>query len=435
MEEYSKNEEIFVGNQENFLQKSASPEQKIKKIDEPKSENDEAFMQFDMFDQNIKVVKTPSLPKEMNLEQYQNKYENLSSLEEIEPQKATDIDLKKIKKVSRGEVFGSKNAKKPAKEENLDKPLEEALPLNQEKEKVDENKSDGRVLSPEERIEIPKQDEIFSMKSTLNTDNNNDEKVVRESENGQISWTEEAQDEQIFENNDYRSAIGKLYNNSQLSDPYEKNRFRSFKEIFPSSNLSQDDENDAQKNQVIDENSESNISCDDINSLNSLFNLQGINIKNYKPKSAKTKDVYTDKSRLNMFALAITALLMIAETLFCYFIVRNFAANYFRLSKIIYYIACGGALCLFTVGVLENTFDKYKLIVMHLDFKKSITHRLIVFMFCVIVTFALCLAFGMSGLGEKKFLSFWILPIILSTNFISYFLIYYILYKTKKFDR
>ena len=433
MEKNPKNEEIFVGNQENFLQKTALPEQKIKRIDDVKNPNDESFVQFDMFEQSMKVVKTPSHLKETKIEQYQNKYETLSSLDEIEPQKTSETNIKEeSKKTEINEDFRLKNDKNVAKAENKQEKISQ--------ENSDDIKNDAHILSPDERIELPQQEEIFAIQQPAKQEGVKEIKQSLEQNNNIEENPENSNDpkeEHVFENNDYKVAIGKLYNNSQLSDPYEKNKFRSFKEIFPSSSLddSNEQEQKEQNSKIIDKNTESNINSDDLDSLSSLFSLQDIYIKSYKPKNAKTQDVYTDKSRLNMFALIITSLLMIAETLFCYFIIRNFASSNFNSVKIIYYIACALAVCLLTVGILENTFDKYKLVVLKPDFKKSVTKRLLAFMFCVILTFAICLAFGMSGLSEKKFLSFWILPTVLSTNFVTYYFIYYTLFKTKKFNR
>ena len=254
-----------------------------------------------------------------------------------------------------------------------------------------------------------------------------------------ISWEEPAKpQEPVFENNDYRSTIGELYNKSKLSDPYEKNKYRSFKEIFPSTRISEqsnDDDSMDEIDMLVKSNMESNINCDDVNMLKNLYSLQGMTIKTHNPQNNKnSKSVYTDKNRLNMYTMCITAFIMLVEVIASYFFIKNVLNIYMTTGRLPFYLGCALAVSLALVGILENIFDRFKLVVIKVDNKKELTKRLLVFMIISVIIFAICLAFGMNSLLDANFISYWIISILISSNILVYHLIYMALFSTKRFN-
>ena len=103
-------------------------------------------------------------------------------------------------------------------------------------------------------------------------------------------------------------------------------------------------------------------------------------------------------------------------------------------GRLPFYLGCALAVSLALVGVLENIFDRFKLVVIKVDNKKELTKRLLVFMIISVIIFAICLAFGMNSLLDANFISYWIISILISSNILVYHLIYMALFSTKKFN-
>ena len=123
-------------------------------------------------------------------------------------------------------------------------------------------------------------------------------KIERELNIEKISWQEDNLDlNDNNTNNDYKSVIGQLYNNSRLPDPYEQNKYQTFKEIFPASSFKEKEktslnnkelEQEEEKiKKIIESSEDSNIDCEDIRNLNNLYNLQGIQIRIHDKKLFK----------------------------------------------------------------------------------------------------------------------------------------------------
>jgi len=57
----------------------------------------------------------------------------------------------------------------------------------------------------------------------------------------------------------------------------------------------------------------------------------------------------------------------------------------------------------------------------------------LIFMIISVVIFAVCLALGMNSLADVNYLSYWVVSILCASNIVTYYLIYYLLLKSKKF--
>jgi PadR family transcriptional regulator PadR len=501
----------------------------IKRIDEDKREDKkEFFFQFDLFDQNVKSIKTSSTMNVDKIEKYSNKYESLdNNQQDIEPKnEEKDVELKgKIleqkseimndnEQKSKGEAtekFGNVSAssfwKEPIVRGESLKPsstdssvdsfesqkdaqnaferdtksnfdLGELVAENSHTSPLDEEITDKDKTSFESNEIVENADKKVGLKNiteneknygvTQNsnenanvkveealTQKNGDEKIANLSEtktNEQNDATDLPKPDEkkqkivrenvtksdvLFESNDYRSVIGKLFSNSQKSDPYEQNKYNSFKEIFPQTKIENIEEKKKPTSEIdayVQSSSDSNIDSDDMNVLSNLFSLQGLTIKKHNANVGKnSKKVYTDKNKLNMVSAWITSFLMAVELIFSYIFLQN-GGSLLRGQKLFFFLGAALTLSIFIIATLENLFDRYKLVIIKNDFKKGLTLRLLCFIIIAVVTFAINLAFGMESLGQVEFLTYWLLPILLSSNIIVFYLIYSMLLSHKYFN-
>ena len=360
-----------------------------------------SFLQFDLFNENVSFVKNENLEKKENIPQFKNKYSDLDNhSEEIEP----ILEVSEL--------------------ENDDTSLDSFKESDNDNKLLDENSIEKINNSNKENINV--------VENSIKTDN-------------QISWDLKF-DSNEGSNNDYKSIIGQLYNNSRLHDPYEQNKYQNFKEMFPTSSYDNSEkskqfetkeENETTKNinNIIKSSEESNIDCEDIRNLNNLYNLQGIEIKVHSKKENKNSNkVYTDKNRLNMVTSWVVSAIMILEILFSYIILKE---NKFIINKqkIIFFLSIAFVLSYCLISSLENLFDKYKMIIIEKNFKKIFMRKLFLFIIFVILIFTISIILGMSSLFQAEFFAFWFIPTLLLTNLPISTLIYYILFKSKNFSK
>jgi len=424
----------LVANQENLFNLTRKNNEDIKKITETEENNPQSFFQFDFFEQNIKFVKQESKQKQ-DITAFKNKFSNMDNhIDDIEPEiledknKETNKKILNEDKIERNDVF-------KVNDETENKKKEESLNIlynSDDKSPFKNILEDNSFALKDEKTQ-----DIVN-KNTLNTDEQN---TMNKEE---ITWNEDItsnkNNEPIFESSDYKSMIGKLYNNSQLKDPYEQNKFHTFKEIFPSSQLKQkeitneEEKNNSELENIIESNNESNIDCDDIKMLNNLYNLQGISIKTHNDiENKKQNKVYTDKNKLCMINSWFITLITLFELIGCYFILKN--NNLLILNqRIIYFIGVALTLSYCLIRTLDNLFDRFKLVVISKPFSKVITTRLLISLFLIVTVFAINLAFGMNSLIQKEYLSFWLVPTIMIINFIFSAIIKQFLIKSKAFN-
>jgi len=448
----------------------------IKKIDAEEEarekEDNKSFFQFDFFDQNIKFVKENSGIKQ-EIPAFLNKFSSMDNKgSEIEPEKKEQLTayikkekptqinkqqtsnteseknnttetykyptpiLKNNKIIQRTDVYSIKSA--PS---YIDSSLvSNSIFFNQAQEKNNNQTDENNNCNTYNEL-ATSETEIFESKEEINsTFYNNIDKT--------ISWDfedEYSDKNSFFVENDYKSIIGRLYSNSRLEDPYEKNKFHTFKEIFPHSQVINEEELSKQKvqeeqskkerlNQIIKSSEESNIDCEDIKKLNSLYNLQGIQIKIHSNlENKKQIKEYTDKNKINMVNSWIVSTIMIIQILFSYLILSSnnlYSAN----SSIIYFLGIAITLSYCIISTFENLFDRFKLIILTKPFKKSFLQKVFIFILLVVLIFALNLAFGMTSLLEVKYLSFWLIPTLLALNLPISSIVFYLLLKSKNFN-
>ena len=392
--------EMSVGSQETlFSMASSRPE--VKKIDESEEENkSQSFYQFDLFGQDVKAVKKQAPAQKV--EAYSNKYEELDNHQnEIEPARV----LNDTAPISRASIFDA------------------AKVLNSEQK----NNISSDILTVGTNDEISNFSQVQTFPSPEDTD-----KTLKD----EISWNEPEKEEPIFENNDYKTVIGNLYNKSQMSDPYEQNRTKTFKEIFPSSQVSEMPKT-GKKSEIddfVEKNSASNIDCNDLSMIANLYKLQGLDVRKHDSEHAKSSTKrYTDRNKLNMFSALITALFMMAEVVLCYLIL-NKDGNVLTGQRLMYFLGGAGACSIALIFTLENFLNRYRLVVIETKFKREITKRLLIFLFAAIITFAICLSLGMNGIGQREFLSFWLVPVLVTSNIVLSYIIFYALFKSGKFS-
>ena len=308
---------------------------------------------------------------------------------------------------------------------------------NQENDVIFEEKS---IHNDESNFE----NDVFSTK------NKNNEELLQ-TETGSLEQNYTKKDEEIVWNdevalsndtvdesksNDYKMIIGQLYNSSKLTDPYEENKFFTFKEIFPSAKVEEKkgmSKNKSELDELIATNSHIS-SQQNIKVMQEQFSLQGLRLKMHDSSQNKSnKNTYVDVNRLRMHTSWIVSFVMLIEVIFCYIFLKN-SNNIVSGQSLVYFLGASLAVCLSLVVSLENMFDRFKLIEIKPNIKQIITKMIIVFLFLCIITFATCLLCGMQSLAQKEFLSYWLIPILMSSNLIVYSLIHHLLYKTGKYN-
>ena len=449
---------LYVLDQENLFNLARKKDEEIKKINNETNEDEKhtSFLQFDFFEQNIKVVKK-NKEKADDIQVFTNKFSDLDNhSQEIEPENLikneesrgnSRISLSAIldKEIKRNDNNNSSNIassllnnSEPEKK-STGSSIFAYLKNNNQNETVNDKESNKDVNILEQNIsENIYNKDLLSMKIDENSDNSGLEFINNKTDDEfNISWEKtEGGDAPLFDH-DYKSAIGKLYNNSQLKDPYEQNKFQTFKEIFPSSTLKEKEQTAIRQTKidaVIQSSSNSNIDCDDIRMLNNLYNLQGLNIKIHNNNENKRQNkIYRDKNKLNMICAGIVAFIGLVEFLICFLLLDKY--NLFLSSQSVIYIVC--SLCLLLVVLaftIKNTFDRYKLIIIKKRYTKDFIVSLLVFLLLVVGAFAINVALGMNSLGQVKYLSYWLVPCILFSNLLLSQAIYAVLLKTKYFN-
>ena len=436
---FSENFTTTVANQENLFN-LARKKDDIKLIDETikQEENSQSYFQFDLFDENINLVKD-NIKNDDNLKQYTNKYvEYDNKQEEIEPIKRESVFKNSITNFQpqKNDLLINHSIEK--KEDNILHELNEIkFDINQSAKINETPKQDNETVynnSNDIKQEIINSDTLTDKKNDTSLDSLDNIDNIEDSSfnhSGVISNDKPTQ----FDSYEYKNIIAKLYNDSKLEDPYEKNKYKSFKEIFPYTKLSNINNSAKHKESEIKEfiQDNSNLSGEDINVLKNTFAKQNLTIKVHSNlNNEKNLKEYTDINKLNMITSWILCLIMILEFSLLYYILIN-STNYI-FGKIMYYIATILIISIFSIFTLENLFDRYKLIIIKKNFKDVFIKSLLVFIVLSIILFAICLMFGMQSLLQLEFINYWAIPFLILLNIIFYPIIFFGLLKTKKFN-
>lgn len=475
---------VSVVSQENLF--NLTPKTDIKYIDETSSESENnSFVQYDLFNQNIKFVKDSSKNTD-KVGVYKNKYEEMDNHgQDIEPIKDNSQDEENdyFEKLDRFNEVEDKNDVAEQDNENVETNSEPITRVSVFGGDL-ENKSD-KDFSLSFSFDSPKNEPTSSLSSTYNenvSNNNNEENqeyneglvakgfalshnnsvksenftagITKNEESIQNANTEknhERKDNSIVwddtavlpkdtidesKSNDYKMIIAQLYNSSKLTDPYEENKFFTFKEIFPSSKVEEKKEiskNKSELDELIANNSHIS-SQQNIKVMQEQFSLQGLRLKMHDSSQNKSnKNSYVDVNRLRMHTSWIVSFVMLIEVIFCYIFLKN-SNNIVNGQSLVFFLGASLAVCLSLVVSLENMFDRFKLIEIKPKIKQIVTKMIIIFLFLCIITFATCLLCGMQSLAQKEFLSYWLIPVLMSSNLILYSLMHHLLYRTGKYN-
>ena len=478
---------ISVARQENLF--NLTPKANIKYIDEINKESENnSFVQYDLFNQNIKFVKDSSKNTD-KVESYKNKYIDMDNHGvDIEPVKKNEFPEQNCyeKAINDTNIGIEKDSKDESNENvslnmlsSLNRPITRDDVYNKEEtsmvNRMDKEEDFSLKFSFDDDKDIDKEkathpsslsqsvdcnfseqkkdiEEITPSCNTYNSfdikedlDNriekncNNMQQNVT-SNNKKIEWNDLNKNDAEFveqaKSNDYKMIIGQLYNTSKLADPYEENKFFVFKEIFPSAKIEEKKDSVPSKSEYselvllnTDTTKQKNIKV-----MQEQFSLQGLKLKVHNNSQNKSnKKVFVDINRLNMNTSWIVSFIMILEILCVYMFLKK-SNNLVSGQSIVYFLSLSISLSIAIIASLENLFDRFKLIEFHPNFKQRITKMIIIFIFLSIIIFATCLLCGMENLTQKKYLSYWLVPILMSSNLILYTLIYWLLYRTGKYN-
>ena len=100
----------------------------------------------------------------------------------------------------------------------------------------------------------------------------------------------------------------------------------------------------------------------------------------------------------------------------------------------LYYWAFGLSFIYPLFYTLEYIIDPYKKIISNFKLSINIFNKFLAMLINIVFVFAINLFFGMTSLNQLNYLSYWLLPTILCTNYIVSTLIYFILLKSKQFS-
>ncbi len=322
--------------------------------------------------------------------------EFLNDEKEIEDTKSNDISsLFKFSSDDNKDVFVSE-----AMPEDKKPTIDDVIPQPKAFTEYDE------VLKDDERIDFPTYAVASDPVSFVNNESNGD-------------FIQKPQKQ----NKDYKDKIGDLYSDTSKVNPYNK--------PLEQETISLDSEELFESPKPAFKPNYTN----DLESLQNDFAKEGIKLKLYnKTTYVRAKqDNYINYSLLSMIKGWIVWFIMLAEI-----IVTAVILHYNQLlpvAQIKLYYWAGGLTLLYPIYyTLAYFIDPYKKIVTTFKLNISLFNKFLAMLINIVFVFAINLFFGMTALNQLSYLSYWLLPIILSSNYIISTLIYFILLKSKKFS-
>ena len=173
----------------------------------------------------------------------------------------------------------------------------------------------------------------------------------------------------------------------------------------------------------------------DLETLQNDLNKDGIKLRIYnKSAYAKTKqDNYINYSLLSLIKGWIVWFIMLIEIIVTAVILHT--NQLLPVAQVSFYYWAGGLTLLYPLYyTLAYFIDPYKKVVSTFKLNISLFNKFLAMLINIIFIFALNLFFGMTSLNQLSYLSYWLLPIVLTSNYIISTLIYFILLKGKKFS-
>lgn len=317
--------------------------------------------------------------------------------EEEKPEEKQTNDISSLFKFSNddnSDVFVSEDT------ENKKPTIDDVIPQPKAFTEYDE------VLKDDERIDFPTYAVASDPVAFVNSESNGD-------------FIQKPQKQ----NKDYKDKIGDLYSDTSKVNPYNK--------PLEQETISLDSEELFESPKSTFKPNYSN----DLESLQNDFAKEGIKLKLYnKTTYVRAKqDNYINYSLLSMIKGWIVWFIMLAEI-----IITAVILHYNQLlpvAQIKLYYWAGGITLLYPIYyTLAYFIDPYKKIVTTFKLNISLFNKFLAMLINIVFVFAINLFFGMTALNQLSYLSYWLLPIILSSNYIISTLIYFILLKSKKFS-
>lgn len=246
---------------------------------------------------------------------------------------------------------------------------------------------------------------------------------------------------------DYKNILGGLYAGGGRGDPYEKhfderqylkqyeNQVEEVSTFEPSAAQIYEEEPTPELVNISPQYEDYSVHSNSFEMFKSDLAMDGIRVKKYvKHKNIiRTGDNFIRYSKLKLVQSWILWLIMAVEVVATYFIMK-----YLQMlpvsQEIFYWIALGATFAYPLFYTLAFMINPDRKIASAFRVNISLFNRLLAVMITAVFVFAVNLFMGMTALNQLDFLNYWLLPIILSTNYIVAGLLYYCLLKSKKFN-
>lgn len=308
--------------------------------------------------------------------------------------------LFKFSSEDNSDVFVSEDNLKDSKESKAT--IDDIIPKPKPLDEYDE------VLKDDERIDVPLY--TGSKISTM--------EFVNSEDNG--SFIKKIDKKQ---SDNYKNKIADLYTDTSKINPYDK-PLEQEKISLDSEELFESPKQTFKPN-----------FSSDLEALQEDLGNDGIKLRIYN-KTAYTKikqDNYINFSLLSLIKGWLVWFIMLSEIVLTATILHK--NQLLPTDQTSFYFWATGLTLLYPLYfTLAYFLDPYKKVSSTFKLNISLFNKFLAMLINIIFIFAINLFFGMTSLNQLTYLSYWLLPIILSSNYIISTLIYYILLKSKKFS-
>lgn len=295
-------------------------------------------------------------------------------------------------------------------ESSSNQSIEDVLPTPKAFNEYDE------VLKDDERIEFPIKNEN---KPYDKPDEYNPNKYVEPNETGTFIKQLDR------ESPNYKDKLSTLYSDTSKVNPYnkpleEEKISLDSEELFESTPIT--------KTKI-------NVESNTLTGLQESFGNEGIKLKIYsKEKYNKKKE----KNYVNLNTLTLVQGWLVWLFMALEIIITGVILNANQLlptnQLTIYYWAFGLSFIYPIIYTIIYFANPYKKISSNFKLSISLFNKFLAMLINIVFIFAVNLFLGMTSLNQLAYLSYWLLPTILTTNYLISTLIYFLLLKSKKFS-
>lgn len=272
------------------------------------------------------------------------------------------------------------------------------------------------VLKDDERIEFPIKNEN---KPYDKPDEYNPNKYVEPNETGTFIKQLDR------ESPNYKDKLSTLYSDTSKVNPYNK--------PLEEEKISLDSEELFESTPITK--AKINVESNTLTGLQESFGNEGIKLKIYsKEKYNKKKEKnYVNLNTLTLVQGWIVWLFMALEIIITGVILN--ANQLLPTNQLtIYYWAFGLSFIYPIIYTIIYFANPYKKISSNFKLSISLFNKFLAMLINIVFIFAVNLFLGMTSLNQLAYLSYWLLPTILTTNYLISTLIYFLLLKSKKFS-